>query len=129
MPFCIGMGIHISHIHFRRRKIVRRYGIKQFLAASLKSGIDINQRKILRFSGSRKDYVVDTENLSLEPSALAGMYGPVLIAKDAVLSAYPSSVGVTAEQMANAVHLIWATGGSMVPPEEQQQYYRIGKTC
>ena len=85
----------------------------------------LEDRRMYRMLAQLKD----TENLSLEPSALAGMYGPVLIAKDAVLSAYPSSVGVTAEQMANAVHLIWATGGSMVPPEEQQQYYRIGKTC
>jgi len=69
----------------------------------------------------------DTEDLSLEPSALAGMYGPVLLAKDAALSAYPASVGLTAEQMGNAVHLVWATGGSMVPPEEQKRYYQTGK--
>ena len=64
--------------------------------------------------------IADTEGLKLEPSALAGMYGPVLMAKDPVLSAYP----VARE---NAVHLVWATGGSMVPPDEMQRYYETGK--
>ena len=64
--------------------------------------------------------IADAEGLKLEPSALAGMYGPVLMAKDPVLSAYP----VARE---NAVHLVWATGGSMVPPDEMQRYYETGK--
>jgi D-serine dehydratase len=65
--------------------------------------------------------LADTEGLKLEPSALAGMYGPVLMAKDPVLSAYP----VPRE---NAVQLVWATGGSMVPPSEMQAYYEAGKS-
>ena len=65
--------------------------------------------------------LADTEGLRLEPSALAGMYGPVLMVKDPVLSAYPVS-------RENAVHLVWATGGSMVPPNEMQAYYETGKS-
>lgn len=65
--------------------------------------------------------LADTEGLKLEPSALAGMYGPVLMANDPILSAYP----VPRE---NAVHLVWATGGSMVPPEEMRAYYEAGKS-
>ena len=65
--------------------------------------------------------LADTEGLKLEPSALAGMYGPVLMAKDPVLSAYP----IPREK---AVHLVWATGGSMVPPNEMRAYYETGKS-
>ncbi len=67
--------------------------------------------------------LADSENIYLEPSALAGMYGPVLSAaakdmKDYVAgAAYPGDV----------THLVWATGGSMVPGEEMQTYYLQGK--
>lgn len=57
--------------------------------------------------------LADTEGIRLEPSALAGMYGPVLWAEDAVGT--------------QATHVVWATGGSMVPAEEMQTYYRLGK--
>lgn len=57
--------------------------------------------------------LADTEDIRLEPSALAGMYGPVLWAKDAAGT--------------DATHVVWATGGSMVPPEEMQSYYQTGK--
>ena len=57
--------------------------------------------------------LADTEDIRLEPSALAGMYGPVLWAQDAA--------------NANATHVVWATGGSMVPPGEMQSYYQAGK--
>ena len=71
--------------------------------------------------------IADTEELKLEPSALAGMYGPVLMMKDPVLSGYPAFAGISKETMMQAVHLAWATGGSMVPPEEMRHYYEAGK--
>lgn len=57
--------------------------------------------------------LADTENIRLEPSALAGMYGPVLLSKK--LGELPCGY-----------HLVWATGGSMVPEEEYQKYYKQG---
>ena len=51
----------------------------------------------------------DSEDIRLEPSALAGAYGAVL----------------NREQ--RGLHLIWATGGSMVPPDELRKYYNEGK--
>ena len=71
--------------------------------------------------------IADTEGLKLEPSALAGMYGPVLMTSDSQFAAYPASAGISRETMEQAIHLVWATGGSMVPPEEMQHYYETGK--
>lgn len=57
--------------------------------------------------------LADTEGIKLEPSALAGMFGPVMLSKK--LGKCP--VGY---------HLVWATGGSMVPDEEYKKYYTQG---
>lgn len=59
------------------------------------------------------------ENIRLEPSALAGMAGPQRVCASAE---YHSLQGVTAQQLDNATHIVWATGGGMVPEEEMTQY-------
>ncbi|WP_277587296.1 D-serine ammonia-lyase [Psychrobacillus antarcticus] len=58
--------------------------------------------------------LADTENVRLEPSALAGMTGPIHITKQGV-------------PIQNATHIVWATGGGMVPSQEMQIYYEKGK--
>ena len=58
--------------------------------------------------------LVDTEDIRLEPSALAGMFGPTMLAKQ--VGALP-----------DGYHLVWATGGNMVPTKEQEAYYRQGE--
>ena len=55
----------------------------------------------------------DSEKIALEPSALAGFAGIPFIMEN-----YPE-----AEQ---ATHLVWATGGSLVPPAQWQTYYAKG---
>jgi len=60
--------------------------------------------------------LADTQGIFLEPSALAGMYGPVLLAQ------HKDSFTIQ-----NATHLVWATGGSMVPQDEMQKYYQTCK--
>ena len=67
--------------------------------------------------------LADAEDLYLEPSALAGMYGPVLTQPGQLLGAY-TEAALPAGALANATHLVWATGGNMVPREEMQRYYR-----
>ena len=61
--------------------------------------------------------LADAEGIYLEPSALAGMYGPVLTQQGRALGGYAERA-VPAGAMANAIHLVWATGGNMVPREE-----------
>ncbi|MFT4020789.1 MAG: D-serine ammonia-lyase [Acinetobacter sp.] len=61
----------------------------------------------------------DVENIQLEPSALAGMYGPLLTSTDVD---YQTMHAFTVEMMNAATHLVWATGGGMVPDAEFKQY-------
>lgn len=60
--------------------------------------------------------LADTEQLWLEPSALAGMMGPIHLLQQRWKDA----------QLPTATHLVWATGGSMVPTEEMESYYKRG---
>ena len=55
-------------------------------------------------------WLAQEEGIRLEPSALAGMAGPVRVA--------------TSEQ---ATHLVWATGGGMVPEDEMAKYLAKGR--
>ena len=60
--------------------------------------------------------IADREKIKLEPSALCGMYCPVLLSRK--LGKLPSGY-----------HLVWATGGSMVPDEEYAKYYKAGESA
>jgi len=60
-----------------------------------------------------------SENLKLEPSALAGMLGPILVNQH---QAYIDLHQFTEQQLQHANHIVWATGGGMVPTEEMQNY-------
>ncbi|AKJ40735.1 D-serine ammonia-lyase [Pragia fontium] len=64
------------------------------------------------------------EAIQLEPSALAGMAGPSRVEQDAE---YLVDKQLTAEKMKNATHLVWATGGGMVPAEEMAKYLATAK--
>ncbi|MEF9676480.1 D-serine ammonia-lyase [Pectobacterium aroidearum] len=65
-----------------------------------------------------------TEGLRLEPSALAGMSGPQYVTSNI---SYQKRLGLSVTAMADATHLVWATGGGMVPEKEMQQYLAKGK--
>ena len=63
--------------------------------------------------------LADTENIYLEPSALAGMYGAVLAKSNGEFAEYG--------KLENCTHIVWATGGGMVPENEMRKYYLAGK--
>jgi D-serine dehydratase len=67
--------------------------------------------------------LVDTEDFQLEPSALAGMIGPTFLSREGIDYLQKHDL---LEKMSNAVHIVWATGGSMVPDEMKEEYYRRG---
>ena len=85
-----------------------------FVGKTLEQLIDgnftISDERMFQFLALLKD----TENIHLEPSALAGMLGPLHLAKYKKVSA-------------NATHIVWATGGGMVPEIERKTYYEKGK--
>lgn len=57
-----------------------------------------------------------SENIFLEPSALAGMKGPMFISSKS-----------KDKPNINAVHIVWATGGSLVPNEMRETFLNRGK--
>jgi len=59
------------------------------------------------------------EGIKLEPSALAGMMGAVVVSKD---QPYQARMQFDEIKMQNATHLVWATGGGMVPELEMNSY-------
>ena len=64
------------------------------------------------------------QQIQLEPSALAGMLGLLHVEKN---STYLERINVSSEILTNATHLVWATGGGMVPKEEMGKYLSLSK--
>ena len=64
-----------------------------------------------------------SEGLRIEPSAAAGFSGPLRCLAD---DSYLARFDLTPERLDRATHLVWATGGSMVPAAEMEGYVRRG---
>lgn len=62
----------------------------------------------------------EQEGIRLEPSALAGMQGPLRVLSET--EGYRQRLGLTPARLARAHHLVWATGGGMVPEPEMARY-------
>lgn len=75
-------------------------------------------------SDSRMEHLVpelwERERIFVEPSAAAGFPGCVLTQGDGEYAA-----GFGEEALKNAVHIVWATGGGMVPEEERRRYLAV----
>lgn len=65
--------------------------------------------------------LLDAEGVYLEPSACAAFQGPVRLGQEAPCAAYIRDNELT-DRMKNATHIVWATGGSMVPQAEREAY-------
>lgn len=94
-----------------------------FVGRSLEHAIDgyytVSDENLYRYLTLLRE----TEGLKVEPSAVAGFLGPQRVLDDA---AYLKRTKLTPKMLANATHLVWATGGSMVPPDEMNDYFRKG---
>ncbi|ANU10496.1 D-serine dehydratase [Planococcus antarcticus DSM 14505] len=65
--------------------------------------------------------LADSEAIFVEPSATAGLLGPLRIKA----SSYAETNQIP---MATATHIGWSTGGALVPEEEMDGFYHRGKT-
>ncbi|AQU79869.1 D-serine ammonia-lyase [Planococcus faecalis] len=64
--------------------------------------------------------LADSEEIFIEPSATAGLLGPLKIRASGY--AKTNQVSMTA-----ATHIVWSTGGALVPQEEMNGFYQRGK--
>src|SRR5699024_3884369 len=64
--------------------------------------------------------LADSEDIYVEPSAAAGLVGPIKILQ----SSYNEDHHIQAE---NATHIVWASGGGLVAESDMQQIYQKGK--
>lgn len=65
--------------------------------------------------------MLDTEDIFLEPSACSAFTGPVHLNQYAESRQYIEKNG-PADKMNQAVHIVWATGGSLVPEKVREEY-------
>jgi D-serine dehydratase len=70
--------------------------------------------------------LADTENIFLEPSAMAGFPGPWRLVNPPAGRKYIKRWGLE-KSLPGSSHIIWATAGSMVPQEVMEDYYAGGQ--
>lgn len=70
--------------------------------------------------------LIDIENIPLEPAALAGVPGAAHLFGTTEGKSYLEENDLT-DKMKNATHIAWATGGSMVPKDDMEEFYNQGK--
>ena len=66
----------------------------------------------------------ETEDILIEPSSCAAFSGPVNLLKYEDSSDYLEMFGLDDEELANATHICWATGGRLVPDEVWEKYLK-----
>ncbi|WP_246794957.1 D-serine ammonia-lyase [Burkholderia perseverans] len=69
--------------------------------------------------------MANTEDIRLEPSALAGAPGFARVVHER--QGYRERMALDAAAMREATHVIWATGGGMVPAAEMNAYLEAGR--
>ena len=65
----------------------------------------------------------ESEGIEVEPSAAAGCAGPGMLLGTEAGRAHVERRGL-AEHLASATHVIWTTGGRLVPPEQHEAHRR-----
>ncbi|UGA50985.1 MULTISPECIES: D-serine ammonia-lyase [Dickeya] len=69
----------------------------------------------------------ETQQILLEPSALAGAPGFLRLLQEN--QGYRRRAPLTPQRCRQGTHVIWATGGGMVPEDEMARYLQAGAAC
>ena len=67
--------------------------------------------------------LLNTEGIFIEPSACACLPGPAMLAAASGMDAYLTAHRLSG-RMDNAAHVLWATGGRLVPKEIRSEYIK-----
>ncbi|MBA6152834.1 D-serine ammonia-lyase [Gelidibacter maritimus] len=87
------------------------------ISKSLVSGIfTVEDDELFKLLAQLKD----TENIFLEPSATAGLIGPQRLQKTDYVKTHQLNLN-------NATHIVWATGGLLVPEFQRKKFYERGR--
>jgi len=93
------------------------------LAHTLSGGYTISDEKLIRLI-----YLLSaSENINLEPSAIAGFLGPAKLFYDSNGFNYLKDHNLLSK-MDQSTHLLWATGGGLVPTEIMDNYILEGQS-
>ncbi|MFD2922421.1 D-serine ammonia-lyase [Halobacillus naozhouensis] len=65
----------------------------------------------------------DSEAIDIEPSAAAGLLGPLLLKEFAYIRDHN-----LVKKLPQATHISWSTGGSLVPEADRNRFYQKGKS-
>lgn len=68
-----------------------------------------------------------TEHIQLEPSATAGIPGIARVVSEN--QGYLKKIHCDSKKLSNATHIVWGTGGSMVPEKEMAEYIDKGNNA
>ncbi len=66
--------------------------------------------------------LLDTEDIFIEPSACAALHCPGQLTGTEAGRRYLRENGLTEDRMERAAHILWATGGALVPEEIRREY-------
>ncbi|MDD3114163.1 MAG: D-serine ammonia-lyase [Anaerovibrio sp.] len=90
--------------------------VGEFIMPFLSGSFTIKDKRIFDYL----HLLWEQEGIFLEPSACAAIHGPVCMGRSAVMDEYKYDNNL-GRYMANATHIIWATGGNLVPEEIRAQ--------
>ncbi len=96
--------------------------VSPLMAAQLSGVFTVSDRQLF----AQLFQVAQAEGIELEPSAAAGVGGPGWLTGSDRGHDYLRYHGLE-HRMGGATHIIWTTGGSLVPPEEHRRFQAHGK--